>query len=453
MERAPWQNLALALLKAFYFQRASLELEPQWAGIYARKAGHLDQEVLIHESAASSNRPAGSRISASKGWYDAGDYNKYVVNSGISVWTLLGIYEDFPDWSRTCSLDIPESGGTLPDVLAEAKWNLDWMLDMQDPADGGVYHKLTNQHFDPMRMPDQCQEPRFVVMKTTAASLYFAASLARAGRLWTEFDSFFAKRCLHQAECAFSWAQQNPHVLFQQPDEITTGLYADSLLEDKWSWAAIELWCSTGELRYGDIAQRARLNFYDVPSWSAVGTLGLATHALRQKESQASEKICALADLLLAQQQRNAFRVALLPENFIWGSNGVVANQGMVLLFAFQLTQEKRYLDGAVHQLDYLMGCNPLGMNFVTGQGSHSPRHPHHRISQADTIESPVPGFLVGGPNVDRQDAHRCPPYPNLAPACSYQDLAPAFACNEIAINWNAPAAYLAAGLQAIYSG
>ena len=152
-----YQALNAAAIKAYYLNRAGIALPEKHAGIFARKAGHPDTNVQIHESAASAARPAGTVISSPKGWYDAGDYNKYIVNSGITTYTLLAAYEDFPGFYKAQNLNIPESGNGIPDLLNEVLWNLDWMLTMQDPADGGVYHKLTDKSFDGMVMPDQAK--------------------------------------------------------------------------------------------------------------------------------------------------------------------------------------------------------------------------------------------------------------------------------------------------------
>jgi len=180
---------AAAAIKAYYFNRAGIELQAEYAGRYARAAGHPDDHVLVHASAAGPGRPEGSVIASPKGWYDAGDYNKYVVNSAISVYTLLAAYEQFPEFFARQDLHIPESGNGLPDLLNEALWNLDWMLAMQDPADGGVYHKLTNKGFDGVVMPHQANGERYVVQKTTAAALDFAAVMAQASRVFAAFDA------------------------------------------------------------------------------------------------------------------------------------------------------------------------------------------------------------------------------------------------------------------------
>jgi endoglucanase len=92
-----YSGLADAALKAFYFNRAGMALDARHAGAHARAAGHPDVEVEVHASAASALRPAGTVIAAPGGWYDAGDYNKYVVNSGITTYTLLAALEHFPE--------------------------------------------------------------------------------------------------------------------------------------------------------------------------------------------------------------------------------------------------------------------------------------------------------------------------------------------------------------------
>ena len=63
--------LADAALKSFYYQRTAIPIEEQYAGQWNRPAGHPDNHVLIHASAASPGRPSGTIVSSSKGWYDA----------------------------------------------------------------------------------------------------------------------------------------------------------------------------------------------------------------------------------------------------------------------------------------------------------------------------------------------------------------------------------------------
>ncbi len=133
--------------------------------------------------------------------------------------------------------------------------------------------------------------------------------------------------------------------------------------------------------------------------------------------------------------------------DFVWGSNAVCANQGVAFIQAYQLCQDKKYLNHALANLDYLMGRNGTGYAFVTGFGDKMPLAPHHRPSESDGIAEPVPGLLVGGPNPGQQD--KCE-YSSSVADESYTDLECSYASNEIAINWNAPLVYLAAGIEAL---
>lgn len=131
---------------------------------------------MVHPSAATTKRPAGTIISSPKGWYDAGDYNKYIVNSGFTLGLILQSYQLHQDRFNSLNLQIPESDNKIPDILDEMMYNLEWMLTMQDPTDGGVYHKLTTPNFEGFVMPEDCKQQRYVVQKTTTATLDFAAT-------------------------------------------------------------------------------------------------------------------------------------------------------------------------------------------------------------------------------------------------------------------------------------
>lgn len=455
----PYAALADAALKGFFFNRAGTALQAAHAGRHARAAGHPDTQVLVHASAASTHRPEGTVLSAAGGWYDAGDYNKYVVNSGITVYTLLAAWEDFPDFFSGRDIGIPESGNDVPDLLDEAWWNLRWMLDMQDPSDGGVYHKLTNLRFDGVAMPEDAREPRYVVQKSTAATLDFAAVMAMASRVYAPYEAQFPgvpARMREAALRAWGWAQANPAEIYRQPADVHTGAYGDSALDDEFAWAAAELFLLDADEAWLDAFERHAVTPV-VPSWSQVGSLGwssLARHRerlpmrMRQRVSTAVE---GLAARLSAISRGSAWRVAMQDGDFVWGSSAQALNQALMMVQGYRLSPRREYLDAAQSQLDYVLGRNPLGVSFVTGYGLRTPRNIHHRPSQADGIDDPVPGLVSGGPNPRQQDAGDCPvPYPSALPALSWIDHECSYASNEIAINWNAPLVYVAAALESL---
>jgi endoglucanase len=465
-----FNNLTKALIKAFYFQRMSTALTPEFAGKWSRPAGHPDTKILVHPAAASPNRPAGTVISCPRGWYDAGDYNKYIVNSGITMGTLLSLYEDFPSCFDTLKTNIPESGNGAPDLLNEIVWNLRWMLTMQDPSDGGVYNKVTNANFDGFVMPSAATTPRYVVPKGTGATLDFAAVMAQAGRIYPKFSKVFpglADSCMKSAEKAWNWAVKNPKVTYDQDrmnkefkPVINTGGYGDSDFTDEFIWAASELYVSTGKESYYKSCSMIPDTLMPLPSWDNVRLLGYYTLSRFEKKltnsamkdfSVIKESIIKTADKMSEGIARRAYMTVMGKSagDFIWGSNSVAANQGILLIQAYKLSKDRKYLDFALTNLDYILGRNATGYSFVIGYGHKTPMFPHHRLSEADGIADPVPGLIVGGPNPGQQDG--CKTYPSRIPDESYTDSVCSYASNEIAINWNAPAAYLAGALEALF--
>lgn len=466
-----FNNLTKGLIKAFYYQRMSTPLLPEYAGKWSRAEGHPDTQVLIHPAAASPNRPAGTIISCPRGWYDAGDYNKYIVNSGITMGTLLSLYEDFPAYFDTLNINIPESGNGAPDLLNEIAWNLRWMLTMQDPDDGGVYNKVTNANFDGFVMPSTTLTPRYVVPKGTAATLDFAAVMAQSGRIFKKFNKIYpglSDSCMTSAEKAWSWAVKNPNVAYDQnrmnkefKPIINTGGYGDSDFRDEFIWAAAELYVSTGKDSYYNSYPMFPDTMMTLPSWDYVKLLGYYTLVRYEKQLTSSAKkdfpmlkqrIIKTADNMASGIKDRAYMTVMgkSAADFIWGSNSVAANEGILLIQAFRLTNNRKYLDFALTNLDYILGRNATGYSFITGYGHKTPMFPHHRLSEADGIADPIPGFIAGGPNPGQQDG--CKTYPSRIADESYTDALCSYASNEIAINWNAPAAYLAGALEVLYS-
>lgn len=456
IDNSVYEALGTKSLEAFYLARASEPVLEKYAGIYARPLGHPDNIVFIHASAATDKRPEGTTIFSPRGWYDAGDYNKYIVNSGITVHTLLQLYELFPEYCKTLKLKIPENSNQVPDLLDETLVNLRWMLTMQDPNDGGVYHKLTSKYFCGMVMPQEDKLERFVVMKSTAATLDFAAVMAKANRIFFKMDPNFANSCLVASKNAWNWAQKNPNVLYVQPKDISTGEYGDNKIEDEKYWAAIELYLSTKNADYlNDLPTNLKIT---TPTWSQVESLGvfsLISSNDKIKDSKIKDKIELIkqnllktADQLCQANQVSPFRISM--NSFSWGSNSDLANQGLLLIHAYKISGDKKYLKTAEDCLHYILGSNPLNMCFVTSFGENSPKHIHDRRSSADKIETPIPGLLVGGPTTAARSDCGESNYKSNFPALSYLDMECSYSTNEIAINWNAPLAFLVNAINAI---
>lgn len=443
-------------MRAFYGQRCgtAVDLGPEFPG-YKHGACHL--VGAYHQSSGKSGPHESAR-----GWHDAGDYGRYVVNSGISTGTLLWTWEIFGARIKNVNLNIPESGNGTPDLLNEVRWNLDWMLTMQD-ADGGVWHKQTSENFAPFVMPEVDSSISYVIgtnkepYKSSCATADFAAVMAIAARAYQPFDAVYAQKCLAAAEKAWAWLQKYPDITFRNSSGVITGGYGDNVCGDELLWASAELWRTTGKEPYENYFLDhfglfvKELRPVGPPSWPRVAPLGLWTYVLGGGKNQDAittirQATKKAADEIVDRTNHNGYRISMTTKDFGWGSNAVAANYGMQLLVANAIRPDAHYVETAAENLHYLLGRNTFSLSWVTLLGENPFRHPHHRPSAADKNPEPWPGLLSGGPNPSRQDAAMSK-LPNVPPAKMYLDEQESYASNEVAINWNAPLVFLLAGM------
>ena len=445
----PYKEIATASLRLFYLIRSGVAIEG--SGDYNRPVGHPDTHVLVHNSAASPLRPTGTVISSPYGWYDAGDYNKYVVNSAFSIGLMFSAYEQLRPYFASLSVNIPESNNQTPDLLDEIMFNLQWLFTMQDPYDGGVYHKLTTPNFEDFIMPTDCKQQRYVVAKTVTATMDFAAVMADAARLYEPYNKDypgFAAQAAAVAERAYQWAKANPEAFYHQEQlsnpAVTTGGYGDGSARDEFFWAASALYRLTGRQCYLDDAKMYQPQQFTTPTWGNVASLGAfewlnTSGEMRELMQQQLVKYCdnAVKDVATSSFQSPYGNKA---NDFGWGCLAeFCCCQALSLLYADNVSGTTKYRRYALENADYLLGRNATGYCYVTGFGDKSPMHPHHRISDADKVDAPFPGMLVGGPNPGQQDKKDIKnPYPSNYPDESYLDETESYASNEIAINWNA---------------
>lgn len=456
-----FEDVTKASLKFFYFQRASTELKEEFAGKYARAMGHPDTSIKYHISTGINDSI--STFKSPKGWYDAGDYGKYIVNSGISTYTLLKLYQHNAAYFDTLTWNIPESKNNIPDLLDEIRWNLEWMLTMQD-KDGGVFHKLTTLKFAGTVEPAKATAQRFAIGKSLTATWDFVAVMAVAADIYKRFDEAFAKTCAEAAAKGFAWGAANANnvkaLYVANPTGVGTGSYADGGYLDEQLWGTTELYRITKDTTVLQIFRKNKLQtrHYKLPGWSNVYGLSSYTVATTpeifsaEEVKAAKEHIFTLADQFVNTID-NGYGLPIEENDFNWGSNSIIANKGMLLIHAYILSKEQKYFDAAVAIADYILGRNPLDQSYMTGYGINFPHHPHHRPSQGDTIAEPVPGMIVGGANKNPDDASISKYIREngiKATAKKYCDIAGSYSSNEVAINWNSPVSYLLGSIQAI---
>ena len=436
-------------MRAFHGQRCGFAVD--LGGGYRHTACHL--QGSFHPSSGKSGA-----LPQSGGWHDAGDYGRYVVNSGITCGTLLWAWEMFPGSLRNLSMDIPRGTLGLPDFLEEVKWNLDWMLSLQDD-DGGVFHKQTSVHFCAFIMPERDTSASQVIgtgtkpYKSTCATADLAAVLAIAARCFGEFSKSLAAQYLAASRRAWAWAVSHPDVAFRNPPGVDTGEYGDPHCDDELLWASAELWRTTGEQQFldrfvqgipaGEVTAHA-------PSWGDLRSMALWTYAFAERGDASSLRDRIAAGTLAAAVQLKTRSAAsgydntLSDADYGWGSNSTAANQSLLLAIANRFHPDPATVDCALENLHYLLGRNCHGVSWVTGVGSKPFLRPHHRPSAADGIDAPWPGLLSGGPN--RRPADEVArTLPTMPPMRMWIDDQRAYSMNEVAINWNAPLVFLLA--------
>jgi len=409
------------------------------------------------------------------GWYDAGDHGKYVVNGGISVAQLMGTWERNKLANGTdrralkdSTLAIPERGNGVPDILDEARVELEWMLKMQVPAGepkaGMVHHSVHDQKWTGLPLaPAADPQPRELVAPTTAATLNFAAAAAQGARLYLPYDWRFSLKLWTAAKTAWAAANANP-VILQPGGGVGGGAYDDTNVSDEFYWAATELYLSTGEKQYRDAIMASPLHTADVfgPGsfdWGYVAPLArveLATVPnLLPDRARVKDSVVKGADKYLATLNASAWALPYAPagDNFVWGSNNVVLNNMVVMATAFDLSGKAKYRDGVIRGMDYLLGRNALNQSYVTGYGEVNSHNQHSRMYSHQlnlSLPNPPVGTLAGGPNstaASTGDPVAVQKLQNCVPQFCYVDDIGSYSTNELTINWNSPLTWVASFL------
>ena len=432
-----YEAIFRASLRMLYMQRCGVALPMDKAAAFAHPACH-DTPALVWGTRDEYREVNG-------GWHDAGDYGRYVVPGVKTIMDLFLTFE-LSGGSRmvtTDELDIPESGNGVPDLLDEARFELEWMLKMQDEATGGVFHKVPCRTFPEMVMPEEEREELVLAPSSDAATADFAAIMFKASDVYAPFDAAFAGKCRAAARRAWAYVSARAELTgYVNPAGISTGSYSDRSVDDEVFFAAVEMMlCGEADARAEQVIAEAMA----VPQQAGFGWAEMSGYALyelaaRAGNAQAKAILLDKAEDVLTAAAQDSYGCSL-GQWYGWGSNMVVANNGMLLLLCDHLAPDARYRAAAQRQLDLLLGCNGLNMCYVSGFGSAPMSHPHHRPSQA--IGHAVAGMLAGGPNMHLQDACAKEKLAGKPPALCFVDDFRSYSTNEIAIYWNSPLIFL----------
>ena len=472
-----YSTMKVDALRYFYHNRSGIAIEMPYAGDakWARPAGHLNSDAKM---GCAKDFGCDYTLDVTGGWYDAGDHGKYVVNGGISLWTLLDLFETTKYLGGKISelgdgkLNIPESRNGVPDILDEARWEMQWMMKMQvpdgKPNAGMAHHKVHDLNWTALGIaPHEAETKMQRALRpvSTAATLNLAATGGMCARIWKKIDAQFSQKCLIAAEKAWRAAKANPSKFAVVEDTNGGGPYNDNKLADDFYWAASELFIATGKDEYKkEILSSPSHNTFPMGAggatasmtWDVTDALGKISLAVVPNQlgapavKQLRDQIVKAANEYLKMIDKTGYRIPFYgaPDGtFPWGSNSFILNNMVITALAYDFTKQRKYFEGVSAGMGYLMGRNPLAQSYVTGHGQRPLKHPHHRFwaNQVDSRYPEAPsGAISGGPNSGLQDPYaQAAGLPGCAPSKCFVDNIEAWSTNEITINWNAPFAWL----------
>jgi endoglucanase len=483
-------KLRVDALSWFYPQRSGIAIRGDIAGdAYARPAGHVqdspnrgDTQVTCLTGKVATKLYGKTwtcdyTLDVSGGWYDAGDQGKYVVNGGIAVAQLLGTFERGLKYGKGASpvmsdslSRIPENGNGVPDILDEARWELEFLMKMMvpdgQPLAGMVHHKVHDTKWTNVPMlPHLDPELRALHRPSTAATLNLAAAAAQGARLFAPYDEAFSETLLAAAKKAWLAAASNPVLFAPDSDGLQGGGdYSDTDIADETYWAAAELYMTTGDARY--LTALKSSSYWAAPVFSAIGAfhwrnvaalarLDLALYGDNLPEDDRAmiqASVASAAKAFLSLQQKEPFGHIYRPagNRYDWGSNQLILQNMIVVSAGYDLTGELTLLNSVRESMDYLFGRNAMNMSYVTGYGSAFSKNQHSRwyAHQVDnTLPNPPAGTLAGGPNSSLVDDIAKTRLKGCWPQTCYADDIMSWGTNEMTVNWNAPLVYIASFL------
>jgi hypothetical protein len=439
-----YRDVLVQAVRMLFYQRDGFAKTAQYAGpAWADGAAHVGRCYLYSDASKTLNQDLHG------GWWDAGDFNKYTNWGASDAIELLRAYADSPH-AFSDDTNIPESGNGVPDVLDEVKWELDWMVRMQD-ASGAVLSivgepaaKAPSFGGSPDTAPSSVTDPCVYGPATTAASLSAAAAFAYAAVVLRTVDAAgtafpgYADDLARRAQLAWTWARANPAVFFynaqaspavgageqEVPQAQPDRGYALLL---KQLAAAMYLYEATGDTSYRDFfdgnyagVNLIKTSYADASHGEEQETLlayvnapGATASVVQQIRSAFAAAASSGANLGAVQANPDPYLAPLI--GYWWGSNQVKADQGNllydVITFGIDATKNAQAAKGAERYVHYVHGVNPLQIVYLSNMGAFGAaksvtRFFHSWFATGSKWDAagvstygPPPGYLTGGPN------------------------------------------------------
>lgn len=474
-----YDSMLSDLTKYYYYQRQGIEIEEEYAGVFARENLHPDDVTVKRWS--DRDNPDAKTFDVSGGWYDAGDYGKYTSPGATAVDDLLLAYEMYPEVFADLEMHIPETDPdnpnyvNAPGILSEIKYELDMLLKLEhsskdgsfytaanyNESDGVIYledtlYKTSNHESDPSETDLRCH----------LATADMAAVLAHAYIIYRDIPVYaeFAEQCLATSLRAWDWLTDPANTLNTSIGAANrTYTFSEEQLERDTFWAA------------GSIYRAMTLAGEDASEYEAYLVANCSTDNITHCFTSASIGYShsgraflgyfnylytndnADAAMTEAFSQYSTWRTRMLKNDnwglviptwgFWWGSNKYVAQAAMTLMLgdrvSYGAVQEETEAVIETH-FHYLLGVNPISFSYVSGYGENSVENIFSAIyskdARLDPYQCPAGYFTEGANN------HNNPHLSKFVGKC-YIDSDVEFTTNENTIYGNAAMIFLTAAM------
>lgn len=417
-------------VRAFYYQRCGTAKDSAHAGAnWTDTACHVGNGQDRAARSVLDQNNAGTAKDLSGGWHDAGDYTKYVNFTHSTLNDLLDAYVMHPQIWRD-DTGIPESGNGVPDLLDEIKWELDWVLKMQ-LADGSVLMKVGTAGNDGPSPPSGDGAPRFYGPPELSSTLTLASVASHAALVFRDVSSLssYAATLEAAATRAWDWATAHPTASTYDNQGFSSANPEQSAYEQQSTRgvAATYLFALTGDSGYATVVDstfqtRAAKTRID-PFESTIQNALLFYQSLPNATAATAKAIATTVDASVRAGSENyptvrakvdAFRAYLKDGDYVWGSNQIKAQKGILYLnmrtYGIDPANREVYGYAAAGFLHYLHGVNPNAMVYLSNMRTHGAEHSANEMfhswfgngSRWDSAASgtgPAPGYLTGGAN------------------------------------------------------
>ena len=444
----PYGNVLVAAAKMFYYNRCNMAKQTPYA-----QAKWTDGNNFLNALQDANCRyianPGNASLekNLSGGWFDAGDYNKYVSFTHSPMHDLLYAYEENPA-VFTDHFNIPESENGIPDIIDELKWELDWLLKMTN-ADGSVHNKMGSRNYseNTSSPPSANVSQRYYGPVCTSASATIASVFAHAAIVFSGFAglSGYSGQLQATAVSCFNYVLPFYNTSALQTDCDDGSIVAGdadvsaSQQRDMLVAAAIYLFEKTGENVYDQfvINNYALTNVMTSGFWGVDATelqdallrytkLPTANSAVKTAVlNAATSNVTNNWNNIFGWNTLDLYRSFMPAWSYHWGSNMPKAeyaslNRTMVKAgIGNALSLNKK----SAEQIHYFHGVNPLGIVYLSNMyqygGDRCANQIYHTWFNDNTIyddalastNGPAPGYVVGGPNAGFTISSLSPPY------------------------------------------